>query len=173
MEEPKPSKISRGTIVLMGGVALMYELVNLGLNVIPIAGDPIGTFFLGIIADMHFYVWFKMKGVSFAKKPSRALVFFGSEFLELFPVLDEFAIIAGVAFTIISVRTEEKLEASKTVLEKRNFKPPFPRKISRNVPVSDIPNINNGGGYDSRQKVIQGNFGNGEDGNPEELREAA
>ena len=113
----------------MGGVALVYEVVNLGLNFIPVVGDPVGTFLLGIVADLHFYVWFKMKGVSFAKKPARALGFFGAEFLELFPILDEFAIITGVIFTIWSVRKEEKLEAAMQT-------PVLPRKMptSRNVP---------------------------------------
>lgn len=112
--QKKESKISKPTAILMVGVAAMYELIDAGLTFIPIIGDPIGTFLLGAITDLHFFIWFKIKGVSYSKKPSRAILFFASAFGELLPVIQEFATV-GILFTILSVWAEEKLEENPVV----------------------------------------------------------
>ena len=109
--EKKPSKISKTTAILMVAVAAFYELVDFGLTFIPIIGDPIGTFLLGAVTDLHFFIWFKIKGVSYTKKPSRAILFFASAFGDLLPVIQEFATI-GLLCTILSVWAEEKIEES-------------------------------------------------------------
>ena len=105
----KESKISLPTALLMVGLAALYELINFGLTFIPVVGDPIGTFLVGAMIDLNFWMWFTWLGVSYTKNPSRAIVFFVSMFGNLLPVIQEFATI-GVLYTILSVWTEEKLE---------------------------------------------------------------
>jgi len=136
----KPSKISKATAILMVAVAALYELIDFGLTFIPVVGDPIGTFLLGVITDLHFFIWFKMKGVSYTKKPSRAILFFASAFGELLPVIQEFATV-GILVTILSVWTEEKIENSTQILSP-----------NRNSVGTLMPQKQNGAGFDRRSR---------------------
>lgn len=104
---PKESKISNTTILLMSVVVIFYEVINGLLDTfLPF----IGPFLSGIVADLHFFIWFKIKGVNFTRNPKRALGWMTSLFFNEVEVLDEVSLPLGVAFTILSVRAEEKLE---------------------------------------------------------------
>lgn len=102
----KDGQIDNITGGLMIGTAIAYDLANAGINLIPIAGT-IAASFISVFAGMHFWLWFKLHGVSFSKNPSRALSFFGCELIEFIPVLNVLpATTLGVFLTISSTRVE-------------------------------------------------------------------
>lgn len=102
----KDGQIDNATGGLMIGTAIVYDLANAGINLIPVAGN-IGASFISVFACMHFWLWFKLHGVSFSKKPGRAISFFGCELIEFIPVLNVLpATTLGVFLTIASTRAE-------------------------------------------------------------------
>ena len=118
-EEKKKHKISVITGGLMIGVAIFYDLLQVGVNLlhgIPIFGNItalFGGFLITIWAWLTFYLWFKLLGVSFLN-PKR----FG--IMSICGIADTVvsalpAWVAAVALIIATTRAEELAEK---VLEK-------------------------------------------------------
>jgi len=80
MPEEKEKGLENHTIVFMIVVALFYDALQLAL------AFAFMDWLVGIFAFLTFYVWFKMKGMSFMK-PKRALVMGGGFIIEIIPVL--------------------------------------------------------------------------------------
>jgi hypothetical protein len=100
-------RINNVTAIFMIVVALLYDAAQAFLEWIGIG------FFINWILDiwawLTFYIWFKLKGVSFAN-PKRALCLNGGFLLELIPLFDELPIwTASVIIMVITVKTEDKL----------------------------------------------------------------
>lgn len=86
MEEEQENQLSKITIGLMMVVALFYDLVQFGVNFIPAIGQ-IASALVAILAFCHFFLWFKMHGVSFVG--IKKILTMGAGFLiELIPVLN-------------------------------------------------------------------------------------
>ena len=111
----KNHKITVVTFALMIAVALFYDVaqaeVNL-LHTVPFVGNTIawlGTTIIDLYAFLTFFVWFKVKGVSFAN-PKRGLTMAGATLVELIPVLNTVpAWTLAVIICFITTRAEETL----------------------------------------------------------------
>ncbi|TSC84537.1 MAG: hypothetical protein G01um101417_202 [Parcubacteria group bacterium Gr01-1014_17] len=91
----------------MIGVALLFDAVNAGLNLIPFLGQILSVL-VSIVAYCTFGFWFLKRGVGFAN-PKRAVTFFGSGVIEAIPVLNILpGVTLGVALTIAMVQLEDK-----------------------------------------------------------------
>jgi len=100
-------RIDNITAIFMIVVALCYDGVQVFLEWIVI-GVAV-NWILDIWAWLTFYVWFKMKNVSFAN-PKRALSLNGGFLLEFIPGLDELPCWTGaVIIMVLSVIAEDKL----------------------------------------------------------------
>ncbi len=109
-------KIPKTTAVLMVLLAVSVDVLGflIGLlHFIPVLGNIIAAvviWIMSLIAVFVFYIWLKMKNVSFVSA-KRVLSFFGSFFGEMIPVIDAFPLwTTGIALTIGSVWMEEALE---------------------------------------------------------------
>lgn len=79
-------EIKKVTATFMIVVALLFDVIQALINLLPFAGQIL-SFFVSIFAFLTFYVWFKIHGTSFSK-PTRALKFLGGFSIELIPVLN-------------------------------------------------------------------------------------
>jgi len=88
------------TIALMISVALFYDILQVPLNFI----------FMGwlvtIFAFLTFYVWFKIRGLSFAT-PKRAMLMGGGFFIELVPLL---SVLPVWTLTILILAIDSKVK---------------------------------------------------------------
>ena len=115
-EQKKKHKISVITGGLMIGVAIFYDLLQVGVNLlhgIPILGNIaalLGGFLVTIWAWLTFYLWFKLNGVGFLN-PKRAFALNGGFLIELIPVVNALpAWTLAVSLLIATTRAEELLE---------------------------------------------------------------
>ena len=91
----------------MIAVALLFDVVNASLNLIPFLGQILSVL-VSIVAYCTFGFWFLKRGVGFAN-PKRAVTFFGSGVIEAIPVLNILpGVTLGVALTIAMVQLEDK-----------------------------------------------------------------
>lgn len=113
----KEHKITVVTFTLMISVALFYDgaqfLVNwLSVDVVTFIGATLAwlsSLMVDVWAFLTFYVWFKVKGVSFAN-PKRGLTMAGATLIELIPVLSSLpAWTLAVVICFITTRGEEVL----------------------------------------------------------------
>lgn len=80
---PEENKgLNNTTIVFMVAVALFYDVLQWLL------GWILMGWLASIFAGLTFYVWFKMKGMSFMK-PKRFAAFGGSFIIELIPIVGD------------------------------------------------------------------------------------
>ena len=77
--------ITRFDAVLMVCVALLYDALQVGLNLIMVGFGFLVTWIISIWAWLTFYLWFKLKGVSFMKW-SNTLKLNGGGFFEIIPI---------------------------------------------------------------------------------------
>jgi len=110
-EEKKGQKaeqrINNVTAIFMIVVALLYDAAQAFLDFILI-GLAV-NWILDIWAWLTFFIWFKLKGVSFAN-PKRAVSLNGGFILELIPAVNVLPIwTAAVIILVITVKTEDKL----------------------------------------------------------------
>ena len=100
-------RIDKTTGVVMVAVAVLFDAVNAGLNLIPLLGQVLAVL-VSIIAYLTFGFWFLRRGVGFVN-PKRAASFFGSAIIEAIPVLNILpCITVGVALTVLVVQLEDK-----------------------------------------------------------------
>lgn len=97
-EKDKEIKPVTGTFMII--VALLFDGIQAGINLIPIVGQIL-SFLISIFAFLTFWVWFKMNGVSFAK-PKRAGSMGVGFLVELIPVLNMLPAWTLAVFLIIS-----------------------------------------------------------------------
>jgi len=113
-KQEKEERINNVTAGLMVAVALLYDGVQMFLEWIGIGF--IVNWILNIWAWLTFFVWFKLRGVSFAANPKRALAFNGGFLIEFIPIIEELPIwTAVVVVTVITVRLEDKLASISSI----------------------------------------------------------
>jgi hypothetical protein len=110
-EENKTQKaeqrINNVTAGLMIITALAYDAVQAFLDWILIG--LVVNWILDIWAWLTFFIWFKLRGVSFAN-PKRAISLNGGFIAELIPAVNALPIwTAAVIIMVITVKTEDKL----------------------------------------------------------------
>ncbi|MDO8510421.1 MAG: hypothetical protein Q7S15_02245 [bacterium] len=101
--------ISDITAAFMVGTALVYDGVQFLLTFIPVLGWLISSI-IGLWAWMHFFTWFKIRGVSFGSS-KRTLTMGGSLVAEVLPILNALpAWTFAVVMILISVKGERLLK---------------------------------------------------------------
>ena len=93
MSEEKKG-LNNTTIVLMVAVALFYDVLQWFLAFIFMG------WLVGIFAGLTFYVWFKIRGMSFMK-PKRFAIFGTGSVIEMFPLIPLSALPAWTAAIVI------------------------------------------------------------------------
>ena len=78
------SKISYTAAFCLVGVAIIIDLMQFLIGIIPIVGQIIGVL-ITFIATFSFWLWFKLLGVPFDRKQS--LRFLGGSIIEFIPIL--------------------------------------------------------------------------------------
>lgn len=103
---PQEEGLSKITIILMIIVALVFDGIQLLLQLIPILGQIL-AFLISVFAFLTFYLWFKLKGLHFSV--TKRLVFFGGTAFEVaLPILNAIPIwTASVSFVAISSRIKK------------------------------------------------------------------
>lgn len=97
------------TAILMIWLALFYDGIQFLLNFIPIIGNILSSLLIGLWAWLSFYIWFKIKGVSFSK-PSRSITLFGAGITEMVPLLNALpAWTLAVLILIATTKAEDAL----------------------------------------------------------------
>lgn len=103
----QPSRIDTGTGAMMIAVALLFDTMNAGINLIPFLGQILGVL-VSIVAYCTFGFWFMKRGVGFTN-PKRAVTFFGSGLIEAIPILNVLpGVTVGVVLTVLMVQFEDK-----------------------------------------------------------------
>lgn len=103
MDEEKENQLTKITIGLLMVVALFYDLVQFAVNYIPVIGQ-VASALVAIFAFCHFFLWFKMHGVSFTGI-KKTLTMGGGFLIEVIPVLNMLpGWMVAVAGTIILSR---------------------------------------------------------------------
>jgi hypothetical protein len=101
------SRISKSTSGLMIAVAVLFDVANGLINLVPIAGQILSDF-VTIVAYGTFWLWFTILGISMID-PKKALRFFGTGGIEMIPVINALpALTLGVFLTISMVKLEDK-----------------------------------------------------------------
>lgn len=98
---PEKKGLNNTTIVLMVSVALFYDALQWLLTFIFMG------WLVGIFAGLTFYVWFKLRGLSFMK-PKRFATFGGSFILELIPVVGDILPTWTAAITYLALDSKIK-----------------------------------------------------------------
>ncbi len=108
MEDKKP-QISDPIKVLMLVVAIFFDVVKFGINFIPVLGQVLSVF-VGIFAQMTFWLWFKMKGVSY-NSSKRLIPVISATLIGFIPFLDMIPDLTfEMLFVLGTLKAEEVLE---------------------------------------------------------------
>ncbi len=109
MEENQKSepKIDKITGAMMIAVAVLFDIANAGINLIPVLGQILAVL-ISIVGYCTFTLWFWQRG-SGVVNPKRTATFFGSGIIEAIPVLNILpAITLGVFLTVSMVQLEDR-----------------------------------------------------------------
>lgn len=109
--ENEERKINKETAFIMVGVALFIDLIVILLNFIPGPGWII-IWLVNVIVWSTFYIWFKVKGVSFSTS-RRALSLGGGLLIEMIPIIDILPAWTMAVVLIIRSSWKEDKEAAK------------------------------------------------------------
>lgn len=97
------------TAILMIWLALFYDGTQFLLNFIPVIGNMLSSLLIGLWAWLSFYIWFKIKGVSFSK-PTRSITLFGAGITEMVPILNALpAWTLAVLILIATTKAEDSI----------------------------------------------------------------
>jgi hypothetical protein len=108
--EESREEIDDITSAFMIVVAICYDVISAGLNFIPVAGNALAAG-LGVISFLHFFIWFKIKGINFSKDPKKMLRFFIPNIAELVPVIDTLpGVTTGVGLTLAFIKGKKILD---------------------------------------------------------------
>lgn len=100
--DKQKSKLSNNTVIFMIAVALLYDLLSAGLNLVFMG------WLVAPVAGLHFWLWFKFKDISFMT-PKRLATGSASLLLEVFPLTSWLPAWTGaVAVVIADVKMKEK-----------------------------------------------------------------
>ena len=102
MERREITKITMG---LMVGVALFYDVIQAGLDLLPFVGWILSPL-VSIPAFLTFYIWFKIYGRNFMT-PKRALAMGAGVIIEMIPILN---ILPGWTIAVLFLIGIEKAE---------------------------------------------------------------
>ncbi len=109
-------RIDNITAIFMIVTALLYDAAQAFLDLILIG--LVVNWILDIWAWLTFFIWFKLRGVSFTN-PKRAISFNGGFIAELIPAINALPIwTAVVIILVITVKTEDKLASISPVAAK-------------------------------------------------------
>jgi hypothetical protein len=108
MLDTKYRRISKGSSFALILVSILFDLLELLVDWIPIVGQII-SIFIDIIATATFALWFAMLGVGLMN-PKTSKNFWITNLVELLPipVLDTGVLTFGVISTILNVWKEDK-----------------------------------------------------------------
>lgn len=113
----KIDRIPKGTAILMVGVALFFDLLQMFLNFVLI-GFILNPILVTPIAFLTFYLWYKMRGVGLSDSAKRFAVYVAGFLLELIPILNTLPGLTLSTLTMIMiVRAEDKAENLKNKLK--------------------------------------------------------
>lgn len=104
-ENTEQKEISITTLILMVGVAIFYDVFQLIIEIIPLVGQIL-SLFITLFAFLTFYVWFKIKGRSFAS-PKRAMAMGAGVIIEIIPILN---ILPGWTVAVLFLVGIERVE---------------------------------------------------------------
>ncbi len=118
----------------MLGVAVFFDTLNALIQLIPIAGQIIAVY-LGIFAQLLFWFWFTINGVTF--NTAKSFRFFGINILELIPLLNALpALTASVIITLQQVKKDD--ETAFTVAQKQHLEETY--SVAQNENLSSEKN---------------------------------
>ncbi len=83
-EQEHHTKFGGVTFILMLIVALLFDGIQILVQLIPVAGQILGSA-IGLIAFMTFFLWFAMKGMRFLTA-GRIIAMTGTLFVEVIPL---------------------------------------------------------------------------------------
>lgn len=107
MESTPTQKIPSEVRAQMLAVAVLFDLVNATVNLIPFLGQVFSVL-ISIVGYCLFGFWFMKRGVGFVD-PRKAASFFGSSIIEAIPILNILpGLTLGVFLTIAVVQLEDK-----------------------------------------------------------------
>lgn len=101
------NRVTDVTIILMLATAGFYDLLQFGLNFIPLLGNILAGL-VGVFSWLTFYVWGSIKGWGFTDTVKKIVVRVVLPFLGLIPVFNwgpEITI--GVALTILIIKSDD------------------------------------------------------------------
>ncbi len=115
-------RISKITFYFMLTVAIFFDVIQVGLDFIPLLGW-IASSMVALVAFLTYFLWFKMRGIGFMEK-------FGAKKLiayAVIPLLECFiSFIPGLTVMVIMtysiVKTEDKLEEAGILTQKMREK---------------------------------------------------
>jgi hypothetical protein len=81
----KEPDISFGTSFLMLGTAILFDVFQFLVELIPVAGQIL-SILITIVAWATFYLWFKIKGIKFTK--TKKFAFVGGFIIEFIPIIN-------------------------------------------------------------------------------------
>lgn len=131
--------ITKTDTALMIATAAIVDLLQLfmtALHLIPFVGSALEIIispFVTLFAFLTFYVWFKIKGITF-ERPSQALRFGGGTLIEFMPIIDALpAWTLTVWLTTRGERREINVQSadSDTSTKRARNRPPLPRRPDR------------------------------------------
>lgn len=115
-------KINPSTKWFMVGVAVFFDTLNALIQLIPVAGQIMAVC-LGIFAELLFWFWFTINGVTFNTK--KALRFFGTNILEWIPLVNALpALTTSVILTLHQVKKDD--EIAFTIAQKQYLEETYP-----------------------------------------------
>ncbi|MDP2642028.1 MAG: hypothetical protein Q8P21_01925 [bacterium] len=101
--------LNNTTIVLMIAVALFFDALQALLTIVFMG------WLVGIFAGLTFYVWFKLRGLSFMK-PKRFITFGTASVIEMFPFLPLSALPAWTG-AIVILALDSKIKKVAPILD--------------------------------------------------------
>lgn len=106
ISQDTPDKFPFGTVFLMVGTAIFFDILQIILDLIPFVGWIISPI-VGFMGSFTFFLWFKTKGVQFNKLKNAAALG-GSFVFELVPILNALPAQTGVVLWIIGKEKAKK-----------------------------------------------------------------
>lgn len=106
-QKNKFDRIGAVTAILMIGIAIFYDAIELVVDLIPLVGQAV-AFYIDIFATAHFALWFMICGVSLVS-PKKIIRFWLPVLIEFLPVpvIDTFVLTLGIVLTIFVTWTED------------------------------------------------------------------
>ncbi|MEI8337824.1 MAG: hypothetical protein WCF92_01605 [bacterium] len=127
-KQKKEPRLTNGTIGLMFGFALFFDILEALIGLVPIIGWGVNIV-LDVLVFAILWIWFVRHKVNFTK--NRALVFIGLGLLKFIPVIEEFPLwIMDVIAVSTMVRMEDKLNLKFT---KENITGAVGKNITRKL----------------------------------------